>query len=286
MFQYSVWTAIRIIGQIAIDAHIIIIYLPRSYHTAEGMHGTATDRHDGNIVFPPFRQVVTFFFVDARSRRVGNRKTAPGLVAEITLVQRNGVSWIYRRRVVESCLETLACLYYGLRVGVSQYQRKQEVGTILCHTAAHVHRAVVVDIEGRALALQRRGGLHIQQVGVGVRLQPLVVLTDEGIINGTGRDEQPTHGVAGTLHLAEHRLQIGQALRLALGCQLQGAHTILLGSHLDAFVDQVVVRAVAQAVRAVDYRHKRCRGGLLLVGIGLIDGIALLGAARQQQAGQ
>ena len=35
-----------------------------------------------------------------------------------------------------------------------------------------------------------------------------------------------------------------------------------------------------------NYRHQRCRGGLLLVGIGLIDGIALLGTARQQQAGQ
>ena len=201
-------------------------------------------------------------------------------------MQRNGVSWIYRWRVVESCLETLACLYYGLRVGVSQYQRKQEVGTILCHTATHVHRAVVVDIEGRALALQWRGGLHIQQVGIGVRLQPFVVLADKVIIHGTGRDKQPTHGVAGTLHLAEHRLQIGQPLRLAFRGQLQGAETVLLGSHLHTFVDQVVVRAVAQAVRAVDHRHQRCRGGLLLVGIGLIDGIALLGTARQQHAGQ
>ena len=54
-----------------------------------------------------------------------------------------------------------------------------------------------------------------------------------------------------------------------------------LGSHLDAFVDQVVVRAVAQAVRTVDHRHQRRRSGLFLVGVGLIDGSAIFGTACQ-----
>jgi len=74
----------------------------------------------------------------------------------------------------------------------------------------------------------------------------------------------------------------GEFLLFAFRRQLQGAETVLLGSHLHTFVDQVVVRAVTQAVRTVDHRHQRCRGGLLLVGVGLIDGIALLGTGSEE----
>ena len=145
--------------------------------------------------------------------------------------------------------------------------------------APHIHRAVVVDIERGALALERLGGLHVEQIGIGVLLQSAVVGTNEGVVNGTGRDKQTLDGVSGTFHLAEHRLQIGQPLLLALGRQLQGAQAVLLGCRLNTPVYLVAIRAVAQPIRPIYHCDERRRAGLFLVRINLIDRVAFLGTS-------
>jgi len=114
-----------------------------------------------------------------------------------------------------------ARLTHGLRMGVGQQQRHQVGGSIVCHAAAHVHGAVVVNVERGAFALKWGSGLHKQQVGVWVGFQAAVVGTDEGIVDDAGRDEQSAHGVVEVFHLSEHRLQTSAT------CLASASHSLL-----------------------------------------------------------
>ena len=96
-------------------------------------------------------------------------------------------------------------------------------------------------------------------------------------------DEQTAHRVLSAFHLTEHGFQIGQPLFIAVGHQLEGSEAMLLGRTLYAAENFIIIRTVAQAVDVVDDRHQRRRAGLLLVGIRLVDSVALLSATHKQQ---
>ena len=140
-----------------------------------------------------------------------------------------------------------------------------------------VHGAVVGQIERGALARERLGALQVEQVGVGIGGEAVVVLAQVVIVAGSGHDEESVHGVLGGAHLLKEGLQVGQPLGAGRGRELHGAQAVLLGSLLHALIDKVVVVAVAHGIRVVDDGdERRSRGHIRRVG--LIDDVAVLSA--------
>ena len=179
--------------------------------------------------------------------------------------------------------ETFARLYHTLYVWIGHHQQQFIGPEIVDEVAYHIHRAIIVDIKRGALALKRCRRLQIDQVGIGITLQAAVVLADKIIVNGTGGNKQAANAVLGALHLLEHHLQIGLPLLHVLWHQMQGSDAVFAGRSLNTPVYLVAIRAVAQTVGPVDHRHERRRAGLFLVGIWLVDSVALLSATHKQQ---
>ena len=165
--------------------------------------------------------------------------------------------------------------------GHEQHFRGQGLG----QSAGLVHRAVVGQVERGALAREWLGGLEVEQVGVGVGGQAIVVLAQVVVVTGGGHDEEPSHGVLCGAHLLEQRLEVGQPLCARRGREVHGAQAVLLGGLLHTLVDEVVVVAVAHGIGVVDDGDERL-GRRCIGGVGLIDDVTLLGAGGERQHGR
>ena len=129
------------------------------------------------------------------------------------------------------------------------------------------------------------GGLEIEQVGIGVGGEAIVVPAQVVVVTGGGHDEEPSHGVLCGAHLLEERLEVGQPLSARGGREVHGTQVVLLGGLLHTLVDEVVVVAVAHGIGVVDDGDERCRRGCV-GGVGLIDDVTLLGAGGERQHGR
>ena len=169
---------------------------------------------------------------------------------------------------------------HRLHLGVGGHE--QHVGSeSLGDDTGLVHGAIIGQVERGALALEGLGGLKIEQIGIGIGGEAVVVLPQVVVVAGSSHDEESAHGVLRGAHLLEQRLQIGQALGAGGGRELHGAQAILLGGLFHTFIYEVVVVAVAHGIGVVDHGDER-RGCGRIVGVGLIDDVALFGATCQQ----
>ena len=182
------------------------------------------------------------------------------------------------------CIESVGKALGGSRhrgvlgVGEDEGGGAVEVGL---YGACLVHVPVVGQVERGTTAGQGLGRLQVEQVGIGIAVEEVTVLTDVVVVAGSFNDIQPANGVGLALDSLEHALQVALALLVAGRREVHGTQAVLGRRFLHALIDQVAVGAVAEGVSAVNHSDERCRAGLRLVRVGLVDGVALLGTRSQ-----
>lgn len=131
---------------IVVNAQIVTII---RYDAVEGIHGTAADGHHTDIA-----SSATGLFEYAQRRGVSQLESATGLVAQI-LCQECFLYFMFGR--VKTIDKALAGFYYrlGVRIGQHQQQTVENVSR-LADVSCHIHRAIIVDVERGAFALQGR----------------------------------------------------------------------------------------------------------------------------------
>ena len=270
------------IGRIIAVIEAVDAYQRQSYQTVQAGEGVESSATYGNygqvIVFIPLHQ-------QFHGRAVGNGEAAlarlvePGegqlYTSDLRLLQQLQAG-------LEAVLIALQGIGHGLGLPVGTHQHHRGIDGHGLHPACFVHRSIVGHEQRRAFALQRSACLQVEQVGEGVCFQTAVVGTDELVVARTGDDEQPAHGVGGGLHLPEHQFQVLKALLVRARRLLHGTQSQLLGRALHTLIDEVIVGAVAQRIGIVDDGHQRQCACHLLVGVGLVDGVALFCAGHRQ----
>ena len=114
----------------------------------------------------------------------------------------------------EAVLETVDGLLDGKgeRIGADHARIDRECGQ---QGAGLIERSVIRKYERGALAVQRLGGLQIQQVRFGVGLQLLVVLAHHGVVSLARNNKQAPDAVFGGSHIGDGLLH--QALSILYG---------------------------------------------------------------------
>ena len=263
-----------------VDAHITVA----EGDIAEVHHGvarTAADGDDGALA------LVEHF----QGRGVGDVVALAGMLGQIegleVLLPRHIHIFVLHAVVVglEAVGKALGGPDHGLVLGIGD----DECGKVVDDRqdgAGLVHRPVVGQVERGAAGSEGLGRLQVEQVGVGIAVEEVAVLADVVVVARRADDEQAAHGVVqGLAHRLEHALQVAAALLVARRRELHGAQAVLGCRLLHALVNQVVVRAVAQRVLAINHGDERRRARLRLVRIPLIDGVALLRAGGEHHHG-